>query len=876
MDINKFTTKSQEALQAAETKAIRFGHIEVDGEHLLLAMLEQPDGLASRLFQKMDVPVDRMRERLEDELNRKPRVSGPGVERGKIYITNRLNRLLSEAEEQAKRLKDEYVSAEHILLAFLQEGTSSPAGQVLQQFGVTRDSLLQTLTSIRGSQRVTSATPESAYEALQKYGRELVEEARNQKLDPVIGRDSEIRRVIRILSRKTKNNPVLIGEPGVGKTAIVEGLAHRIVKGDVPEGLKDKSIFSLDMGSLIAGAKFRGEFEERLKAVLTEIKEAQGQILLFIDELHTIVGAGRAEGSMDAGNMLKPMLARGELHCIGATTLDEYRKHIEKDAALERRFQPVVVDQPSVEDTISILRGLKERFEGFHHGVTIQDSALVAAAVLSSRYITDRFLPDKAIDLVDEACAMIRTEIDSMPSELDEVERRIRQLEIEEVALRKEQDKSSQERLKALRKELADLRAKSDSMKAQWEAEKESIKKGQAIREKIEKVRHEIEEYEREPNLQKAAELKYGVLPDLEKKLREEEDRLSNKQKGSQLLREMVTEEEIADIVSKWTGIPVTRLVEGEREKLLRLDEVLHRRVIGQDEAVKLVADAVIRARAGIKDPRRPIGSFIFLGPTGVGKTELAKTLAEALFDTEENLIRIDMSEYQERHTVSRLIGAPPGYVGYEEGGQLTEAVRRKPYSVILFDEIEKAHRDVFNTLLQILDDGRLTDSQGRTVDFKNTVIIMTSNIGSEYLLKGVIQNGEIREDARASVMDALRRHFMPEFLNRVDDIIMFKPLTMDEIKEIIDLLTEDLNQRLKARRLTLRLTDDAREFIARAGYDPVYGARPLKRFVQREVETRIGRAIIAGLITDGSTITVDVQDGELVVTHAAEEGVEV
>ncbi len=876
MDINKFTTKSQEALQAAETKAIRFGHIEVDGEHLLLAMLEQPDGLASRLFQKMDVPVDRMRERLEDELNRTPRVSGPGVERGKIYITNRLNRLLSDAEEQAKRLKDEYVSAEHILLAFLQEGTSSPAGQVLQQFGVTRDSLLQTLTSIRGSQRVTSATPESAYEALQKYGRELVEEARNQKLDPVIGRDSEIRRVIRILSRKTKNNPVLIGEPGVGKTAIVEGLAHRIVKGDVPEGLKDKSIFSLDMGSLIAGAKFRGEFEERLKAVLTEIKEAQGQILLFIDELHTIVGAGRAEGSMDAGNMLKPMLARGELHCIGATTLDEYRKHIEKDAALERRFQPVVVDQPSVEDTISILRGLKERFEGFHHGVTIQDSALVAAAVLSSRYITDRFLPDKAIDLVDEACAMIRTEIDSMPSELDEVERRIRQLEIEEVALRKEQDKSSQERLKALRKELADLRAKSDSMKAQWEAEKESIKKGQAIREKIEKVRHEIEEYEREPNLQKAAELKYGVLPDLEKKLREEEDRLSNKQKGSQLLREMVTEEEIADIVSKWTGIPVTRLVEGEREKLLRLDEVLHRRVIGQDEAVKLVADAVIRARAGIKDPRRPIGSFIFLGPTGVGKTELAKTLAEALFDTEENLIRIDMSEYQERHTVSRLIGAPPGYVGYEEGGQLTEAVRRKPYSVILFDEIEKAHRDVFNTLLQILDDGRLTDSQGRTVDFKNTVIIMTSNIGSEYLLKGVIQNGEIREDARASVMDALRRHFMPEFLNRVDDIIMFKPLTMDEIKEIIDLLTEDLNQRLKARRLTLRLTDDAREFIARAGYDPVYGARPLKRFVQREVETRIGRAIIAGLITDGSTITVDVQDGELVVTHAAEEGVEV
>ena len=876
MDMNKLTTKSQEAIQAAETKAIRFGHIEVDGEHLLLAMLEQPEGLTSRLFRKMDVPVDRMRERLEDELNRKPRVSGPGVERGKIYITNRLNRLLSEAEEQARRLKDEYVSAEHILLAFLQEGTSSPAGQVLQQFGVTRDSLLQTLTSIRGSQRVTSATPESAYEALQKYGRELVEEARNQKLDPVIGRDSEIRRVIRILSRKTKNNPVLIGEPGVGKTAIVEGLAHRIVRGDVPESLKDKSIFSLDMGSLVAGAKFRGEFEERLKAVLTEIKEAQGKILLFIDELHTIVGAGRAEGSMDAGNMLKPMLARGELHCIGATTLDEYRKHIEKDAALERRFQPVVVDQPTVEDTISILRGLKERFEGFHHGVKIQDSALVAAAVLSSRYISDRFLPDKAIDLVDEACAMIRTEIDSMPSELDEVERRIRQLEIEEVALRKEHDRASQERLKTLRKELAELRDRSDSMKVQWEAEKESIKKGQAVREKIEKVRHEIEEYEREPNLQKAAELKYGVLPDLEKKLREEEERLSNRQQGSRLLREMVTEEEIADIVSRWTGIPVTRLVEGEREKLLRLDEVLHKRVIGQDEAVKLVADAVIRARAGIKDPRRPIGSFIFLGPTGVGKTELAKTLAEALFDTEENLVRIDMSEYQERHTVSRLIGAPPGYVGYEEGGQLTEAVRRKPYSVILFDEIEKAHRDVFNTLLQILDDGRLTDAQGRTVDFKNTVIIMTSNIGSEYLLQGVIQNGEIREDARASVMDALRRHFMPEFLNRVDDIVMFKPLTMDEIKKIIDLLAEDLNRRLKPRRLTFRLTDAARDFIAGAGYDPVYGARPLKRFVQREVETRIGRAIIAGSITDGSTITVDVQDGELVVTHAAEEAVEV
>ncbi|MDR3568037.1 MAG: ATP-dependent chaperone ClpB [Syntrophobacteraceae bacterium] len=870
MDINKFTNKSQEALQAAETKAIRFGHMEVDGEHLLLALLEQPEGLTTRLLRKMDIPVDRVRERLEDELNRKPRVSGPGIEPGKIYIANRLNRLLIEAQDQAKRLKDEYVSVEHILLAFLQEGTSTPAGQVLQHFGVTRDSLLGTLTSIRGSQRVTSATPESAYEALQKYGRDLVDEARSQKLDPVIGRDSEIRRVIRILSRKTKNNPVLIGEPGVGKTAIVEGLAHRIVRGDVPEGLKDKTIFALDMGSLVAGAKFRGEFEERLKAVLNEIKDAQGRILLFIDELHTIVGAGKAEGSMDAGNMLKPMLARGELHCIGATTLDEYRKHIEKDPALERRFQPVVVDQPSVEDTVSILRGLKERFE-VHHGVKIQDSSLVAAAVLSNRYISDRFLPDKAIDLVDEACAMIRTEIDSMPSEIDEVERRARQLEIEEVALAKEQDKASRERLQALRKELAELRARADSMKAQWEAEKESIKKVQAHRGEIEKIRHEIEGSEREFNLQRTAELKYGVLPELEKKLREEEERLSNRQGGSRLLREMVTEDEIADIVSRWTGIPVTRLVEGEREKLLRLDEVLHERVIGQDEAVQLVANAVIRARSGIKDPRRPIGSFIFLGPTGVGKTELGKTLAEALFDTEENLVRIDMSEYQERHTVSRLIGAPPGYIGYEEGGQLTEAVRRKPYCVILFDEIEKAHRDVFNTLLQILDDGRLTDAQGRTVDFKNTVIIMTSNIGSEYLLQGVAREGEIREGARTSVMEALRRHFMPEFLNRVDEIIMFKPLTLGEIEKIVDLLVENLNERLKSRRLTLHLSEKAREFVANAGYDPVYGARPLKRYMQREMETRIGRAIISGAIMDGSKITVDVKDGELVVTHVLE-----
>jgi ATP-dependent Clp protease ATP-binding subunit ClpB len=869
MDINKFTIKSQEAMQAAETKATRYGHMEVDGEHLLLAMLEQPEGLAPRLLQRMEIPVDRVRERIEAELNKKPRVSGPGIEPGKIYITQRLNKILNDAQEQAQRLKDEYVSAEHILLAFLHEGQRSPAGKILHEFGITRDSLLQTLTAVRGSQRVTSASPESTYEALQKYGRDLVEEARSGKLDPVIGRDSEIRRVIRILSRKTKNNPVLIGEPGVGKTAIVEGLAHRVVRGDVPEGLKDKTIFSLDMGSLVAGAKYRGEFEERLKAVLSEIKEAQGKILLFIDELHTIVGAGRAEGSMDAGNMLKPMLARGELHCIGATTLSEYRKNIEKDAALERRFQPVVVDQPTVEDTISILRGLRERFE-VHHGVKIQDGALVSAAVLSNRYISDRFLPDKAIDLVDEACATIRTEIDSRPSELDEVVRRVMQLEIEEVALQKEHDRASRERLQALKKEIAELRDKSDAMNAQWETEKLAIKKVQALREEIEKIRREVEAAERETNLQRAAELKYGVLPDLERKLGEEEEKLSGQGSG-RLLREMVTEDEIAEIVSRWTGIPVTRLMEGERDKLLRLDEVLHKRVIGQDEAVQLVADAVIRARAGIKDPRRPIGSFIFLGPTGVGKTELAKTLAEALFDSEDNLVRIDMSEYQERHTVSRLIGAPPGYVGYEEGGQLTEAVRRKPYSVILFDEIEKAHPDVFNTLLQILDDGRLTDSQGRTVDFKNTVIIMTSNIGSMSLIEGVTSNGEIREDARDAVMGELRRHFRPEFLNRVDDIVLFKPLTIDEIKKIIDLLTQDLERRLTGRRLRLHLTGKAHEFTAKAGYDPVYGARPLKRFIQRELETRIGRAIIAGLIPDGSTINVDVQNDALVVTHTGE-----
>ena len=820
MDPNRLTQKSQEALHDAQTKALRFGHTEVDGEHLLLALLDQAEGIAPRLLSQAGADPDRLRRELEAELARRPRVSGPGASPGQVIVTQRLSRLLDTAEQEAGRLKDEYVSVEHLLLALLAEGPATAAGRLLQQEGVTRDRFLEALTKIRGNQRVTSAMPEVAYEALAKYGSDLVADAASGRLDPVIGRDAEIRRVIQILSRKTKNNPVLIGDPGVGKTAIVEGLAQRITRGDVPEGLRDRTIFALDMGALVAGAKYRGEFEERLKAVLSEVRAAEGRILLFVDELHTVVGAGAAEGAMDAGNMLKPMLARGELHMIGATTLDEYRKRIEKDAALERRFQPVMVDEPSVEDAVSILRGLRERLEVFH-GVKIADSALVAAVTLSHRYISDRFLPDKAIDLVDEACAMIRTEIDSMPAELDELTRRVMRLEIEEAALAKETDPASKARLEDLRRELADLRAQADALRAQWEAERQALRRVQALREEIEQVRQEAEQAERNYDLNRAAELRMGRLPELERRLHAEEEQLASRQGGARLLREVVTEEEIAAIVSRWTGIPVSRLQEGEREKLLRLDEILHERVVGQDEAVQLVADAIIRARSGIKDPRRPIGSFIFLGPTGVGKTELAKSLAAALFDTEDNMVRIDMSEYQERHTVSRLVGAPPGYVGYEEGGQLTEAVRRKPYSVVLFDEIEKAHPDVFNTLLQVLDDGRLTDAQGRTVDFRNTVIIMTSNIGSEYLMRTRSPAARSSRTPASWCWPSCARYFRPEFLNRLDDIVLFKPLTEAEIERIVELMLNDLRARLAERQMHLEVTRRGPAPHRRAGLRP-------------------------------------------------------